>query len=464
MNQTPNLSVSGTGRPLRVLVLARLSRKVNADDMDRGAQTGMETQDTESLVWAQREGHTIVAVVADFKSGTSHPWNRPNARVWFTEPSKIAQYDAIVAYRLDRLSRGDDESTSMIQDWARANGKILLTTDGLHYPCEGADGIRWDVTKRIAHEEWLKISERYKRMTKFLRSGGFHVGRAPFGYRSAPVAGGHKTLVIDPVEAELIRDAATWYLGGMSLDDICVQLNTLGRLPRRMKSGRQPLWAVSTISKVLHNEVIAGRQKDLTGRTIMKVEPILSREIWEAVITRLAVRTKRTGISQSKSPALLTSIIVCTNCDRPMYRSGREPNLYYYCRVKGCGATIRIDVADADVHAAMSADDRHDVIEVIVPGSGHDAEIAEVKRDMSEALDAEDFGKLADLRAELDALRALPASPPRVDRRESDKTVAEMWAGMADDTERRAYLLARGARAYYSAESVVFVLGQTQDA
>lgn len=447
---------------MRIGIAARLSRKVNADDTARGVQTGIESSDAALIDWAKREGHEIVFIAADFKSGTTHPWERPNLRPWVTEPGKIAQYDAIVAYRFDRLSRGDDRSTSMIELWAYENGKQLLTEDGLKFPCEGADGIRWDVTKRIAHEEWLKISERYKRMTAYLRKEGFHVGRAPFGYRSAPAPGGHKTLVIDPVEAELIRDVATWYLDGMSLDDICSRLNTLGRLPRRMKNGHQPVWAPSTISKVIHNEAIAGRQKNLTGRTILKTEPILTREVWEAVITRLAVRTKRKGISQSKAPALLTSIIVCADCDRPMYRSGRAPNLYYYCRVKGCAATIRIDVADAEVHAAMSTDDRRDVLEILVAGSAHDAEIAEVKRDLAEAVEAEQFDRMPELQAELARLRTLPAEPPRVERVESDQTVAEMWAAMADDVARRAYLIERGARVFYQAGLLTLNLRQSQ--
>jgi site-specific DNA recombinase len=447
---------------MRVIIAARLSRMVDATDLARGAQTGIESSDAALIDWAAREGHEIVHIAADFKSGTTDPWDRPNLRPWVTEPSKLASYDAIVAYRLDRLSRGDKRSTSRIEEWAYANGKKLLTEDGLEFPCEGAAGIRWDVTSRIAHEEWLKISERYTRMTAHLRKGGFHVGRAPFGYMSVR-HGDHKALAIVPAEADIIRDAAEWYLGGMSLADICEKLNGTERLPRPMKNGHQPLWANSTISKVLHNEVIAGRQTDGSGRTIAKVEPIISREIFAAVNDRMAKRNKRggqSGVSQSKTPAMLTSIIVCTSCDKPMYRTG--PN--YYCRVKGCQSIIRIDVADNDVHAAMSTDDRRDIVETIVKGSGYDAEIAEVKRDLAEAVESEEFERIPALRTELERLRSLPAAPTRVERTESDQTVAEMWAAMADDGERRAYLMERGARALYSNEAgrVLFVLGQPQ--
>lgn len=450
------------GKLMRVLVAARLSQ------LKAGmAQTGLESQDARIFEWAEREGHEIVHVAADHKSGTVAPWLRPNLRPWVTEPGKLAQYDAVVALKFDRLSRGDDASTAAIEAWARDNGKLLITvSDALQYPCEGIAGIRWDLAARMAHQEWLEISERYTRMGETIRSGGNHYGRAPYGFTAVVLNGEkHKRLVQVPAEAEIIRDACEWYLSGMSLDAICVKLNDSDRLPRAMKSGHQPRWAVSTISKVLHNEVIAGRQRNAAGATIQKVEPIVSREIWDAVIERMAQRSKckgRTGISQSKAPALLTSIIVCGDCGKAMYRTG----LNYYCRTKGCQSLIRLVAADRFVHDMMSQDHERDIIETVVPGSGHNVEIADVKRDMAEAVEAEEFERLYGLRAELDRLRALPASPTRVERRESDATVAEMWVAMADDTERRAYLMERGARIVYDRESgsLVAYFGQAQKA
>ena len=447
---------SAEPRKLRLLVAGRLSRLVRLaeGDTSRGAQTGLESQDIRCVDFAEYQGHEIVHVAADYKSGTVSPWNRPNLKPWVTEPAKIAQYDAVLAYKFDRLSRGDSEETAAIEAWARKNNKLLLTVDGLEFPCEGNAGIRWDFAKRQAHQEWLDISERYTRMNETLRGQGFHVGRAPFGYRSEIAPGEkHKRLVIEPREAELIRDVADWYLSGTSLDLICDRLNAEGRLPRRMRNGDQPIWRPSQLSKVLHNEVIAGRQKDGSGKTIAKVEPILSHVLWSKVIERLAERTKRKGISQSKAPALLTSVIYCGECEGPMYRSGTPRNRYYHCKAKGCRSTIRLDASDAFIHNVMSNDHDRDIIETVVPGSGHDAEIADVKRDLAEAVEAEQFERIPALRAELDRLRALPASPTRVERRESDLTVAEMWAGMADDTERRAYLMGRGVRVVYDTAS-----------
>jgi DNA invertase Pin-like site-specific DNA recombinase len=446
---------------MRVIVAGRLSRKVTDRD-----QTGFDSQERESVRWAEGNGHDVVAVVADFKSGRSGLEARPKLRPWVSDPAKLAEYDGIVALKVDRLTRGDRAETAKLEDWAREQGKALLIAGSdVHFPSEGTEGIQWDLYLRMAHQEWLNTSERYRRMQQTRRDDGSLVGRAPYGFRIARAvnAAGRtiKTLAPEPAEAKVIEDAAAWYLAGQTLDQICDRLNDAGRLPRlgsgnAWKAGEGPRWVAKTLSGALRNETVVGRHHQ-GGRTL-KVTPILDRKTWQRVIDRMDARATRKGISQSKTPALLTSIIVCGKHDRNMYRTGTG----YYCRVKGCGAFIRLDLADQTVHDTMAGDHRRDIVETVIPGSTHEDEIAEVKRDMAEALAAEDWPKLAALQAEVDRLRALPASPPRIDRKPADKTVADMWAAAPDDNARRAYLLDRHACAVYEDGWLTVNLGQPE--
>src|ERR1700685_271912 len=105
---------------MRVLVAARLSRLAPG-------QTGLDSQDRESRAWCEGNGHEVLGVPADHKSGTVAPWDRPNLTPWVTEPDKIKLYDAIVGYSFDRLSRGDKQNTNAIEAWAHQHGKQLLT-------------------------------------------------------------------------------------------------------------------------------------------------------------------------------------------------------------------------------------------------------------------------------------------------------------------------------------------------
>lgn len=58
---------------MRVIVAARLS--VLAE-----GQTGLDSQEQEAVRWAEQQGHEIVEVVKDHKTGKSHLWDRPNLK------------------------------------------------------------------------------------------------------------------------------------------------------------------------------------------------------------------------------------------------------------------------------------------------------------------------------------------------------------------------------------------------
>ena len=117
-------------RPVRALIAARLSK------LQRGGQQGIgiDTQDEKSRAFCEQEGMTVIDVVADTKSGTVAPWDRKNLKPWVTEPGKMAMYDAVVAYKTDRWSRGTQEDFTRIEFWATQNGKRLIIVDGPQYP------------------------------------------------------------------------------------------------------------------------------------------------------------------------------------------------------------------------------------------------------------------------------------------------------------------------------------------
>ena len=91
---------------------------------------GIDTQDEKSRAFCERAGITVVHVAADTKSGTVAPWDRKHLKPWVTDPEKMRGYDAIVAYKTDRLSRGTQEDFTRIEFWATSNGKRLIIVDG----------------------------------------------------------------------------------------------------------------------------------------------------------------------------------------------------------------------------------------------------------------------------------------------------------------------------------------------
>lgn len=438
---------------MRILIAARLSQA-------KKGQTGIDTQDYHSREWAEREGHTVVAVVADKKRGTTHPWDRPNLRPWMTKPDLLAQYDAILGYKIDRLSRGDDESTSLIEQWAREHGKVLLTADGLYYPCEGADGIRWDVMKRLAHQEWLGYSEKYKRMQGYLRDNNLHAGgRIPYGFRMVTKDGSeHKTLEPDPAKAPFVRQAIDRYIAGESLQKVCKWLDGQG-----MKPWQAEKWSPGSLKRVFINESLYGRMVNGKGRTVLRHEGLIDKTKYDLLQDVLHGKAKHTG-TMGTDTAMLTNIAACLNCGGPMYRhvSGRKRAdgskiryLYYRCHgdernPSQCKNMIPLEELEGwvDYHMTEGPDRLKPVKWLkVIPGHGHLDELTELERDIRELdLDDPEYpAKAAELHAKRVALKALPAVPDRVVEQDTGLTVADYWRTL-DAPGRRAFLIASQAR------------------
>ena len=135
---------------------------------------------------AEREGHAVIDLAADIKSGTVAPWNRKNLKQWMTDPAMMAMYDGLLVYRTDRLSRGTQSDYTYIEHWAVSHGKRIIVADGPQFPKrDDSDYWRWNAEKDAARKEWEAIRARQMSTQSALKAAGHAVGRAPFGYRIA---------------------------------------------------------------------------------------------------------------------------------------------------------------------------------------------------------------------------------------------------------------------------------------
>lgn len=476
---------------MRVLVAARLSQLADG-------QTGLDSQDAEAQAWAQQNGHTVVDVIADRKSGTVQPWDRPNLKPWVTEPERIAEYDAVVAYRLDRLSRGDNESTNEIEAWAHKHGKHLLTVDGLTFPCEGVDGIRWDVTKRIAHDEWLKISERYRRMQNYLKGKGKVVGRPPFGYAVVPAKDGHKTIAPTEIGRVWVPQIFEKCINGASLGTIAEWLTACGVEPQQHalwsarpldKRGPEPSlsWDAKSVGQIIRNSTYMGwrpqwirtnvRIKDANGEDTEHREP----PVWEPLPVEGVVdaatfkrageaidkRPKRGPVNPDRRPMLGGGALFCPFCSGPMYAINRkQAGGYYRCAGSGparrskCRNMVAVPKVNAAVNAIASGATFNVPVmrRTIQRGTDHTAELEAIRFEMRHLPDRglswdEEDAERAKLRAEHDRLSSAPVTADVVVEEPTGQTYAELWEALSE-SERGPWLVRQGFRVEASRERV----------
>jgi hypothetical protein len=372
--------------------------------------------------------------------------------------------------RYSTVSRGDNKSTNEIEKWAWDNHKQLLTTDGLFFPCEGEDGIRWDLAKRLAHAEWLRISRRYRNMQKYLMDSGYLVGRAPYGYQIVGVDCGEspctckndrKTLEINPDTSAIIRQMAEMILDGKSRQGVALWLNQRG-----IPSSDGAKWYPKNVNRILRSETLIGRRKTKdTGKLLLRFEPIFTMEEWNALQAALDVTTLRRGKVRDE-PAMLVGVAYCAKCKRPLHyrETPKTRKAGYTYTWKGyrcdgpnhtpstCMVMVTAETLHGWVNLQMTSPEigPRKVIEVdVIPGHNHDEEIYKVEQDISD-LDQDDPDydeKHAGLRAERKRLREAPEVPPKLDETVTGETVAELWDRITE-AEKRDYLLRAKAKVF----------------
>lgn len=443
----------------RALIAARLSRKGKR-------QTGIDTQDLDSRDYCDDHGHEVIAVVADSKSGTLAPWDRPKLKPWVTDPDHMALYDVIVAAKHDRLSRADWSDEARIRLWAEEHGKTLILVDqDLQWPPRNAeDRQRWNNAAEQSRREWESTSKRYRRMQRSLRENKFFVGKRSFGYKIVGVTCGqspcecdddHKLLAIEESEAPTVFEIFRLYrYEGKSLAQIRNWVITSG-----IRAMQGENWSTQAIRRILRNPIYVGRVQ-YKGQTYMQCPAIIDPADFDKVQEMLA--GKATRGPQSKTPAMLTGAIQC-NHGHKMYRmKGRSiptvPNgLYYYCNPevapKSQRLLIPLTYVDKIVHDSIMADygDYPHLVRKMSPGQQYANRIAEIRMDIRE-LDpvADDFmERVAGMRAEIKRLEAQAskdAGPKWVADRKDDgtvRTIGEVWESM-DSGQKAQWLCANG--------------------
>jgi DNA invertase Pin-like site-specific DNA recombinase len=378
---TPEHPLAG----IRFIVAARQSRKPRAG---QDIEFPIEVQDSRAKSWAEAQGGEYIGTAADFRSGTVAPWDRKNLRQWVDEKGdKVRQYDAIVATKADRISRGKNEDFSMIEAWAVRNQKNLIIVGpegGIQYPARhDADFWQWTAEKRRSRQEWEVDRERSMNRQIDLRTRGKLSGGAiPFGYE---VSGTKYDKTITPTDEgrEWAPEIFKRVKNGKSLAAIAAWLKSEGVKPLSWqawnkqepdKRGPEPSieWSPKTISQMIRNSTYVGQRKAdaiingkrLRGQGVIRieVEAIVDTGLWFEANKKLdnAPRRGRRG-PKTGEPALLTGVLSCGNCGAPMYRlKVRGGYVYYRChgklpRPKGCGVLVTASLLDFEVDKMMRA-------------------------------------------------------------------------------------------------------------
>ncbi len=342
----PALAGAGTGG-VRVAVVTRIS----TDELNQPYSLEAQAAGLDAFV-ASQPGHTITHRFVDQASGATLA--RPGLQAALAA-AKTGQFDVLLVYRIDRLTRSIVGLMSIVEELDAAGvalrsatepidtqgpvGRMLLQLLGIFAEFERGlliDRITKGFERKAARGEWLG-------------------GPGPYGYQLDSAS---KTLTVEAGEAAVVRAIYARYTDERSgAPGLAHWLNDTGRRSRR---GR--LWSTQTVLRVLRNPVYVG--KIVHGEDLHegKHEPILDEATFaRAQLLLQAGSAESPAVRPNSSDYLLSGLLRCTACHGAYVGAGAHGRggfyRYYVCRTgqaKGAHACAGPRIPAQDLEDAIT--------------------------------------------------------------------------------------------------------------
>jgi DNA invertase Pin-like site-specific DNA recombinase len=368
------------------------------------------------------------------------------------EDLRSGRRDGVIAWHTDRLHRNPTELESYIAVCEAAGADTRTVRSGALDLATPQGRMVARLHGAIARGESEKQSDRLRRKFQQMAEEGEPKtnGPRPFGYE-------RDGLTIREDEAAVVRELADRFLAGESLTGLTRWLNETG-VPTPTGA---PRWWGSTVRQCLGSARISG-QRAYHGQIVAAAK-------WPAIITpETHARIRRVlddpARKRLRTPSryLLTGLIVCGRCDRPMISHPKGGRRGYDCRrdsgLGGCGGTsviaepveelVRDQVLTAldgpELETALlaqtePADDEHRLAAVIEADRLRMAEISELFADG--VMDRDQFSHATRrvserLQANLDQLTAGTDHRDLARHIGRGKDLRAGWEAMALDQQR----------------------------
>lgn len=316
----------------KVAIYSRVSSQEQATE-----GTSMEFQDSQLTAYCQLQGWTIINDYTD-PGFSGKDGNRPGLERLLSD-AKIGLFDRVVVYKLDRLARNLRLLLDIEQN-LRGNETSLISVKESIDTSTPTGKMMFQMFGMVAEWERETIIERTKsgKLQRF-KDGCWAGGKVTLGYVYDKTT---KKLVINEIDARLVRRIFTEYSEGKTLYGISEELNR-EKIPGRGKNSKG--WWETTVRQVLLNPMYKGTQIvhryanicdvnkiDLNNTIQIPVPPIVNEQTWNIAQERLKNNKHVKPLKEGEF--LLQGMITCGTCGYA-YRTERARGVrYYMCRGK----------------------------------------------------------------------------------------------------------------------------------
>lgn len=290
-----------------------------------GDRLGVTRQREDCEALASRKGWPVAEVYIDDDRSAYSGKPRP-AYLRMLDDITTRTVDAVLVYNLDRLTRQPRELEAFLDLCDAAGLTALASVEGDINLASSEGRFHARIVGAVARKSSDDASRRIKRKNEERAAAGLPTGGGtrPFGYRADRVT-------LDPVEAALVREAATRVLAGESVRAIATDWNARG-----IATSHDSTWTVETMRRMLYNPRLSGQRQHL-GEIVAPGQ-------WGAIITpeetaRLrALLDERTRTrSRPVRRYLLPGLLRCGLCDAPLISRPQANGDRRYVCAKGPG-------------------------------------------------------------------------------------------------------------------------------
>jgi site-specific DNA recombinase len=365
--------VTSNGRTILVRC-AIYTRKSTEEGLDKEFNSlEAQREAAEAYIQSQRHlGWTLVPQHYDDGGFSGGSLDRPALQKLLADVESD-QVDAVVVYKVDRLSRSLLDFARLVDRFDQRSVSFVSVTQQFN-TTTSIGRLTLNILLSFAEFERDIIRERTRDKMAAARRKGKWVGGTPvLGYDVDPAGG---RLVINEKEARRVRAIFGLYQSQRSLSAVVGELDRRRWKTKSWKSktgihhsGRA--FTKDSLRRLLMNATYAGKVEH-RGMTYMGEHPsIVEPAQWDQVNSTVrSDRRERTATSRRSQNALLAGLMVCASCQRPMvatYTLKRGKRYRYYvcqtarqggwdaCPTKSVPARIMEDSVVSQVRAALIA-------------------------------------------------------------------------------------------------------------
>lgn len=368
-------------KTMRAAIYLRKSTDEQADSI--------ETQRDSAERWCASQGFVVVDSFED--SGISRTeFSAQRRRGWFAMQAAAAAklFEVVVVRDVARIGGSIGRALVFVEDMLQSGVRVYCYVDGREVTAKNAiECVTLALQFFGAQGEVEAIRSRTREALFVKARKGYVAGGAVYGYRNKPSEQmvstkhgqrpAHVERVVDPKQADVVREIFRRYSLGEGLRAIAKELNRRG-VPSPRAGGRGiGTWVPSVIHSMLRRPLYAGRiewgkiHKTYLGDSKIRTEShdrptvfldaphlrVIDVDLWQNVADKIDV-SKRRRSPGTPPKHLLSGILRCGTCCGPLTvangRSGAETILVYTCQRRrdrgheACSASTRRPVEALD--------------------------------------------------------------------------------------------------------------------